>query len=118
MISKIRIMYEKYYSELMDLQQVQKSRYSKLNAHYDDIECELLYMFVRESQPNHLIEFSPQFGWSTSWILEALNKNKNGKCISYDLHNTSVVKLNELKGLDLSRWEFIKGDVQSHYKSF
>lgn len=115
--NQVKELYDKYSDELLQLQTIQKSRYKNLNAHFDDIECELLYMFVREHRPNHMIEFSPQYGWSTSWIIEALNKNNKGKCVSYDLHDTSVTQLNNIN-LDISRWQFIGGDVQKQYKNF
>jgi hypothetical protein len=114
--NKVKILYNKYYEELIHLQPVQKRRHPHLNAHYDDIESEILYMFIRDYVPNHIIEFSPQFGWSTSWIIEALNKNQHGRCVSYDLHNRSVQELS--KRLNISRWNFIKGDVEDSYKSF
>ena len=114
--SEVQSLYRKYYKELINLYPIQKSRYSELNAMYDDIESEILYMFVRDYLPNHIIEFSPKFGWSTSWMLEALNQNQKGKCVSYDLNDSSVDKLGNM--LDVSRWSFIHGDVQSYYKNF
>ena len=117
MIQEIRTLYDKYKEELKEVRNTQKQRALTLSPHFDDIEAELLYMFVREYQPEHMIEFSPMGGWSTSWILEALNKNDKGKCVSYDLVDNSKVNLSKLD-LNKERWELVQGDVQEQYSSF
>ena len=59
MIQEIRTLYDKYKEELKEVRNTQKQRALTLSPHFDDIEAELLYMFVREYQPEHMIEFSP-----------------------------------------------------------
>lgn len=136
MIKEIKKLYDKYNEELKEVRSIQKERALTLSlqgkpailtyeqfddidqyCQFDDIEAELLYMFIREYQPEHMIEFSPMGGWSTSWILEALNRNNKGKCVSYDLVDNSKVNLSKLD-LNKERWELVQGDVQQQYSSF
>ena len=109
--------YKSYHDELLELKPAQDCRAEKLENYFDDIECELLYMFVREFKPKSVIEFSPYEGWSTTWLLEAMNKNGVGSCTSYDLVGTSKDKLTELE-VDTSRWTLVVDDVTKHFHKF
>lgn len=114
----IKHLYDKYSGELIKLKPLFKIYYQKIGfCQFDDIESEILYMCIRERKPNHVIEFSPSYGWSTSTILTALNRNNFGELVSYDIHNRCVNKLDEI-GIDSYRWSFILDDVRNQYSKF
>ena len=113
----IKSLYDSYYNELLELKSVQASRANHMETPFDDIECELLYMFVRALRPKSVVEFSPYQGWSTTWLLEAMNRNGVGDCVAYDLVSDSREKLHELD-IDCSRWRLVVDDVTKHYSSF
>jgi predicted O-methyltransferase YrrM len=79
-------------------------------AQLDDISCELLYLMVRDTKPNVVVEISPCGGWSTSWILNALHDNGHGKLVSFDVVDYSCRKV----PADLAAGirTFHQGDVQ------
>lgn len=108
-------LYQKYSEEIKYVRKEQKKVYSlKFLPQYDDEEAEITYLLIRETKPQTLIEISPCRGWSTSWILRALNKNKSGMCYSYELleENINWAKRNIPKKLQL-RWKYFIGDVQN-----
>jgi len=111
----IRYLYEKYSHELIQLKAEKKAKkkYFKKVA-FDDIESELLYMYIRELKPTKMVEFSPDYGWSTFHILAALNKNQHGTCTSYDIVNHTAYSLKNSK-IDVSRFEFVLGDVTEQF---
>jgi predicted O-methyltransferase YrrM len=70
----------------------------------------LTYLFIREHQPETVVEIGSLHGWSTTWILRALRDNGHGRLCSYDLvdHARRAVPV-ELAG---DRWSFVHGDVR------
>lgn len=76
---------------------------------FGDLNCELLYLLVRELKPKSLVEVSPSGGWSTSWILNAIRDNGFGQLTSCDLIDDSARVLP--KDLTEGRWTFLRGDV-------
>jgi len=94
-------------------------RRAGLPAHYrrrfkpklDDIEAELTYLFVRSLRPAVVLEIAPYYGWSTTWLLQALRDNGSGRLHSYDLVDYSRWTVPpELAG---ERWAFSQGDVRN-----
>lgn len=81
-----------------------------LNPQLDDIEAEITYLLIRELKPNTVVEISPCGGWSTSWILRALNDNEYGELFSYDLIDDSTKTITA--EISKERWHFIQGDVR------
>src|SRR5262249_23149327 len=65
---------------------------------------------LRQTQARNVVEISPRGGWSTSWILEALNANGSGHLYSYDLVDdaTRIVP----RAVAGDRWTFVHGDVR------
>ncbi|MBS1663177.1 MAG: class I SAM-dependent methyltransferase [Bacteroidetes bacterium] len=114
----VEYLYTKYRYEIQGMHAIQKQRISQLDfkPHFDDMESELLYMLVREFAPSFSIEFSPYFGYSTTWILAALRKNNNGLLKSFDIVDFSYPKV-KASGL-ADRWEFVLGDVTQNYPIF
>ncbi len=61
-------------------------------ATFGDIEGELVYMLIRETQPEVVFEISPHAGWSTNYILASLTANGKGTLHSFEI-------LREIRGL-------------------
>ena len=118
--SNIIKLYEKYKEELFEvrneLRQFCKEHIPKgFRPQLCDVEGELTYMFIRELKSKNVVEFSPCHGYSTMWLLHALNKNDKGKVFSFDLIDEAT------KYIPISlrnRWEFIKGDVKDNLDKF
>ncbi len=92
-------------------------RRAGLPAHYkhrfrpkfDDIEAELTYLLVRSLRPEVVLEIAPYYGWSTTWLLQALRDNGAGRLHSYDLVDYSRWTIPaDLAG---DRWRFTQADI-------
>lgn len=76
---------------------------------FDDIEAELLYLFIREMGFGMALEIGSGCGWSTTWMLHAL-KLTGGKLLSLDRDtNTPEFVPSDLAG---DRWDFSRMDVR------
>jgi predicted O-methyltransferase YrrM len=84
-------------------------RRERIHPQLDDLEAEITYLLIRSHRPETVVEFSPNGGWSSTWILRALEDNDRGKLFSYDLIETST---RHVPGELRHRWEFFEGDVQ------
>jgi len=82
---------------------------------YDWIEAQILYLLIRSIKPEVVVEISPNYGYSTGFILLAMNKNNCDRLYSFDLeekfhqhalHNFARV------GINTSRQQFFAGDVR------
>lgn len=107
----VKGLYEKWAPELIEVRAIQKERHAeKFKPAFDDVESELLYMLVRETQPVISVEISPNFGWSSTWILEALKRDGFGNQLhSYDIHDGSVENIpDDLRPF----WKFHLGDAK------
>lgn len=62
-------------------------------AQLDDISCEIAYLLLRDERPQTVVEISPCGGWSTSWILNALHDNRQGRLLSFDIVDHSLRKV-------------------------
>lgn len=95
-------------------------RTARLPAHYrrrfrpkfDDIEAELTYLLVRAERPAVVLEIAPYYGWSTTWLLQALRDAGSGRLHSYDLVDYSQWTMPP--ELAHGRWIFTQGDVREH----
>jgi len=79
---------------------------------FDDIEAELTYLFVRSLRPAVVLEVAPYYGWSTTWLLQALRDNGSGRLHSYDLVDYS--RWSMPADLARDRWVFTEGDVREY----
>src|SRR5436190_11563253 len=72
---------------------------------------ELTCLLVRHFRPESVTEVGTLYGWSTTWILQALRDNGSGSLESYDPTDDAVraVPLEQAEG----RWEFRHGDVRT-----
>jgi hypothetical protein len=93
-------------------------RTAHLPAHYkrrfrpkfDDIEGEITYLLVRRFRPLVVLEVAPYYGWSTTWLLQALRDNGVGRLHSYDLVDYS--RWTVPPELARERWHFTPGDFR------
>jgi predicted O-methyltransferase YrrM len=77
---------------------------------FDDIEAEITYLLVRNLRPRVVLEVAPYYGWSTTWLLQALRDNASGRLYSYDLVDYSRWTVPpELAG---ERWQLTPGDIR------
>src|SRR5919106_72980 len=83
-----------------------------LRPKFDDIEAEITYLLLRAVRPNAVVEIAPYYGWSTTWILQALRDNGSGRLYSYDLVDYALRTVP--RGLSNGRWTFCQGDVRQH----
>ena len=83
-------LYEKYDRELRQLAHCLRKQYHTMQHRgyrtaFSDVEGEIMYMLIRETQPDIVFEVSPAAGWSTNYILAALTANENGVLHSFEL---------------------------------
>jgi predicted O-methyltransferase YrrM len=77
---------------------------------FDDIEGEVTYVLVRGFRPRVVLEVAPYYGWSTTWLLQALRDNDTGILHSYDLVDYS--RWTVPPELARDRWQFTQGDIR------
>lgn len=97
-------LYDKYGQDLLatrrylaDVLETQRAGGNEqMRMQFDDLDAELLYLLVRETLPRNVVEISPRDGWSSLWLLKALQDNDRG-CLfepghlhSFDLEDTST----------------------------
>jgi len=104
--------YEKYEQELIEItKEADDYRINKTTMlPYRTVE--MLYIFIREQKPNSIVEFSPHDGWSTFWMLKALEKNNKGIIHSFDLINNISIHLK--KYIQKGYLKFYCGDVKEN----
>ena len=119
----ISALYHKYWDELRPL--CEKMRAIRKNmleqgfsADFSDRESEILYLVLRESKPDLVVEISPCHGYSTNYILAALTHNKKGQLHSFEIQErvhgiaiTDVIKQNLDCHIDKSRLKLHIGDA-------
>jgi predicted O-methyltransferase YrrM len=79
---------------------------------FDDLESEITYLLVRAARPAVVLEIAPYYGWSTTWLLQALRDNGTGRLVSYDL--VDYARWTVPPDLAGDRWTFVHGDVRDH----
>jgi hypothetical protein len=77
------------------------------------LESELLYLRIRFYRPNVVVEVSSALGYSTLWILLALEHNNEGRLYSFDFYKTPFPFV--LDDSLRQRWEFYQGDMRNTY---
>jgi predicted O-methyltransferase YrrM len=82
---------------------------------YDWIEGQVLYLFVRKLKPEHVVEISPNYGYSTGFMLLAMEKNRQGQLFSFDLlpqGHEQTLRTFAAVGVSASRQRFYAGEVR------
>lgn len=117
-------LYEKYDEELRQLAHRLRTQYHRMQdsghgAVFGDVEGELVYILVREKQPEIAFEISPNTGWSTNYILAALTANQKGILHSFEILPSfrgrpieEVIRGNQHRDWDQQRLVIHVGDAQ------
>jgi predicted O-methyltransferase YrrM len=91
---------------------------SGYGADLGDMESEILYMLLRETRPEIVVEISPCHGYSTNYILAALTKTGIGSLHSYEITKETngrpteqIIAANLLPSLDRARLNIHIGDA-------
>lgn len=82
---------------------------------YDWLESQILYLLVRLTRPQLVLEISPSSGYSSGFILLALNRNRAGRLRSFDLRPEVEAQARTnfaAAGIDATRWTFYAGDAR------
>lgn len=82
----------------------------EMRRQFDDLEAEALYLLLRATKPEKVVEISPCDGWSTTWILKALADNQTGSLESFDIHDKSKRFVPQQLA---DRWSLHVGDVRA-----
>ncbi len=109
---QVESLYRKYAPELLSLSRKLREQYHAMrkrgyNTTFGDVEGEILYLTLRESQPKVVFEISPDTGWSTNYILAALTANGTGTLHSFELKKRIGCKSSELviRGNQCREWD-------------
>lgn len=106
-------LYGRHASDIIRQRSVMRSWCNRTNScKFCDEEVEMLFMLLRELKPDRVFEMSPNRGYSTNWILRALDLNKKGHLHSIDIHNASVMHVPANP-----RWSFEMVDGHKWIKS-
>ncbi len=87
---------------------------------YDWVEAQVLYLVIRAIRPEVIAEISPNYGYSTGFILLALNRNQSGRLLSFDLDDRFIKRARKsfaTVGIDDSHQSFFPGDVRRTYEA-
>jgi len=85
--------------------------YENCKGNFYETESQFLYSILRHVKPSVVLEMSPNYGFTSSIILEALDKNvKQSKLYSFDIRKESE-RYNRENGL--VQRELIVGDVKT-----
>jgi len=83
------------------------------------LQAPALYVMARVTRPQIVVETGVANGWSTSFILKALERNDAGRLYSIDIPNAAGALLPEGKTTGWvvpnalkTRWDFIPGDTR------
>jgi len=79
-----------------------------------DMESEVLYLRIRHYRPSNVFEVSSALGYSTMWILAALNDNGHGVLHSFDVYETPFPHV--LSDAHRGRWTFYRGDMKTTFQ--
>lgn len=76
-------------------------------------EAETLYMLIRERKPAFVLEIGPDCGYTTFWILQALEDNEKGDLYSFDSDTQLKEFMSERDPVrGMHRLHFVLGDVE------
>jgi hypothetical protein len=110
-------LYKTYGHDLMDVIGLAKKFCSRdgVRCLSEDIEMEVSYLRLRHVKPDIVWEVSPNDGFSTLFILHALQQNRRGVLFSFDVidkaRNNLPIHLHE-------NWTFVMGDFRSRFHEF
>lgn len=89
------------------------------SADFSDREAELLYLLIRQVQPDVVVEVSPRHGYTTNYILAALTHNRRGELWSYEITEQEngipieeVIRGNLSARVEQERLRLVVGDAR------
>lgn len=106
-------LYQAYESDLQYLRVFDRLK-DDIGGMYHDEEHRILYLLVRHFRPAIVVEFSPNKGWSTLHLAQALETNDQGHIYSFELDPANIViaqRILSAYGL-MHRVTFHAGDVR------
>jgi predicted O-methyltransferase YrrM len=106
-------LYRTYEEDLRLAREAQRELLTQypLKPKLDDLEAEITYLVLRDARPETVVEIGSFHGWSTTWILRALQDNGWGHLHTYDLVEHAARNVPD--ELAEGRWTFVKGDVRN-----
>jgi predicted O-methyltransferase YrrM len=87
----------------------------KCKGQIGKMEAAMLYILIREDQPQHVLEVGALCGSSTRWILAALQQNGHGKLTTFDLWDLAPQYVDPK--LAAGRWDFHQQDVLDYVQT-
>jgi len=110
-VPEMKRLYEQFGTELREMHaQMRPWCDETRSCKFCDREAEMLYMLVRLWRPTNMFEMAPNRGYSTSWILKAMQHNEHGTLHSFDIHRSAAKFVD--RGLQ-ARWNFTVADVRA-----
>jgi hypothetical protein len=108
-------LYQVYGQDLVAIHDQQRTLHDNLVGRgiwcqFDDIEAELLYLFIREMGCGQALEIGSGPGWATTWMLQALRSMEGGTLLSFNkgCNTPDFVP----PGLVTDRWNFARQDIR------
>jgi hypothetical protein len=77
-------------------------------------EMELLYMHIRETKPERVLEIASAIGFTSMWLLSALTANGKGVLYSFDVYQTPFPNVLDA-AIESRHWKFTLGSVYNTY---
>ena len=68
------------------------------------------YLYIRAERPSKVLELCSAVGYTTLWVLSALQDNGHGELWGFDVYDTAVAVASLPPAL-LARWHFTAGNV-------
>lgn len=95
LFSLVRRLYGTHSDSLNDVKNRIRDVYASgsIFPQYDDIEGELTTLFLLHYKPKNIVEFSPSHGWSTLYILNALNVTHHKRKELSSINDDNIVQL-------------------------
>ena len=106
-------------NNLNEIKKRMRAVHNYTRPQFDDIEAEIVCLILMFSNPKNIYEFSPCGGWSTLYMLNALelNNNKDCKVHSFDIIDGCTSNINNFDNLK-NQWKFYLGNVEDKYIFF
>lgn len=112
-LTLIRTLYREHADALRLVREARRAHHAAhpaLKVQLDDVEAEISYLLLRHFRPSKVVEIGSLHGWSTGWLLHALQDNGTGTLITMDLIDNATHGVPE--PLAEGRWEFRQGDAR------
>mmetsp|Transcript_34360 Transcript_34360/g.75164 ORF Transcript_34360/g.75164 Transcript_34360/m.75164 type:complete len:359 (-) Transcript_34360:156-1232(-) len=117
-VEKLRPYYIKYKDELNAVRTDITKWCAKIGSCISTyIEMEITYMRIRETKPRVMVEACPNHGFSTRWILAALNANGAGHLHSFDVMKQPAGLEDVANAVAGVTWTFHQGNLLKTFEA-